>query len=172
MTDSFSRLDIPSLRPDKGMRWWAEPNENIASLASVVEKWIIQEGWSFSCQGIELAPEEVAAPDGLLPLVLHQAQDCMARATGSSMPHIVVHQESDTGLCGVSVSQVKGMSLAQWILAASFALDERVKQHGKTGPVPVDMWYEGWQKSYDLGLVDVRRAPSPSQPQPTSTVRS
>jgi hypothetical protein len=172
MTDPFPHLKLSALRPQGGMRLWAEPNENITQLSSVVEKWIVQEGWSFSCQGIDLAPEEMSAPDGLLPLVLHQAQDCMARATGSTMPHIVVHEESDSGLCGVSVSQVKGMSLAQWILAASFALEERVKQHGKPGPVPVDMWYEGWQKSYDLGLVDVRRAPTQPQPQIPSSVRS
>lgn len=166
MATPFENLKISSLRPNKGMQSWAEPSSDIKRLSRVIEEWIILEGWEFSCQSLALKAEEVSAPDGLLNLVLHQAQDCMARATGSSMPHIVVHEESETGLCGISVSQVKGMSMAQWILAATFALEERVSQHGEPGLVPLDAWYDGWTKSYDQGLVDVRPAPAPAQPQP------
>lgn len=168
----FSNLDLPSLRPEGGVKMWAEPNSEVKPLAEVIEKWITLEEWKFSCQGIDLAAEEIAAVDGLLPLVLYQAQNCMARATGASTPHIVVHEESDTGLCGVSVAQVKGATIAQWILYASFALEERAKEHGLEGPIPLDAWYEGWQKAYDMGLVDVRRAPTPNQPQPGSVGRA
>lgn len=165
---AFENLNVSSLRPGKGARLWADPNSGIGTLSKVLETWITEEGWAFSCQGIELSGEEMTAPDGLLPLLLHQAQDCLARALGSTAPHAVVHLESPTGLCGVAVDQVKGMTMGQWILAASFAMEEWVARHarkgGGPGPVPVDEWYEGWQKANDLGLVDIRRTPATPQP--------
>lgn len=170
MNQILKNLDLPTLRTGSGIRPQDPVGEagDVGHLSRALEEWITDAALMFSCQGIDLSAEEVAAPDGLLPLVLFQAQECMARATGSSPSVAVVHQESDTGLCGVAISQLRSMSIGQWLLFSSFALEERSRNHGIEGPVPVDEWYESWQKALVEDRVMVLPATTAPQPVPTS----
>lgn len=172
MQKTFENLNLAALRSQSSVRF-SDPSGaagDIAHLSRALEQWIVNEGWNFSCQGIELSAEEMSAGDGLLPIVLLQAQECVAKATGAPLTEGVVHAESETGLCGVSVSRLRQMSIGQWLLYASFALGEQVKNFQLEGPVPVDEWYETWQKALDNRQVVIETAPT--APQPGATVRS
>lgn len=170
MTQILKNLDFPALRSGSGIRPQDPVGEagDVSHLSRALEEWISDAGLAFSCQGIELSAEEIAAPDGLLPLVLFQAQDCIARATGSNPSVAVIHQESDTGLCGVAISQLRSMSIGQWLLFGSFALEECARNHAMEGPIPVDAWYENWQKALVEDRVMVLPAPAAPQPVPSS----
>ena len=149
---------LSSLRPGGGLRHMdvSAGQQEISMLSMALEKWITEEGWAFSCQGITLAAEEMAAANGLLPIVLQQAQYCLARATGASPPRAVLHDEIETGLCGVSVTHIDGLSMAQMLLLGSYALEEHANRHNKESPIPIDIWYETWNKTMAEGLVEVR----------------
>ena len=166
MPQAFENLDLSSLRPTEGLRLSDPVGQagDIGHLSRALEHWINEAGYQFSCQGIDLSAEEMSAVDGLLPLVLHQARDCLARATGSAPRHAIVHEESETGLCGVAVSQVRAMGIGPWLLLASYALEERAQQHAMPGPIPMDGWYDRWQQALQNEDVLVLSPQVPSQP--------
>ena len=171
MTASFEHLSHQTLRPQAGLRPISQalPASDIGKLSQALEQWINGAGWAFSCQEIELSAEEICAPDGLLPLVLLEARRCQAHATGSAPLRDITHVQSETGLCGVSVSALEGLSLGQWVLFGSFALENRVREYGKEGVVPLDEWYQNWTRALDREEVVIATAPlRPVQPTPAS----
>lgn len=135
-----------------------ETPEEIEKLSKAVGQWITDEGWEFSCQGINISTDEMSSVDGLLPLVLRQASICVGQVFGKEPSRGVEHGESELALCSVYVSSLHDLSLAQWLLVATYALEEHVKKNKpEHGPVPIDEWYAAWTQDYEAQKIVIRQ---------------
>ena len=140
------------------------PPDFVDRLSAVVRAAMDHDGWRFSCEKAEFTSEEVSAPDGLLPVWIHQAQEWMLK-TVSSVPAHMVYQRQGNALCAaVPAPEGPSASLAMWALHIHFAMDEWRSHYPelalKNEPVPMDELYTKWQRLvYSESLP--MRAPKP-----------
>lgn len=145
-------------------------------LERVVRRAIEQAGWSFSCQGLDLAADEIAAPDGLLPMIVHQAHERMALALGQSPA--MAYTPSPSALCAAVPTPDRSVPTTVWALFCHQALEAWVLEHPQSLlrqqrpeasvsagplPVPLDAWYERWYQALEAGRLN-GLGPQPAAP--------
>ena len=121
-------------------------------------------GWRFTTQEGDFTSEETAAPDGLLPIWLHRAQEWMLQ-TLSPIPAPMDYQFFGGSLCAVVPSPDRpSASLTVWALHIHFAMEEwrsrfpELVQQNK--PIPVDELFENL-KQLLMSQSIVPKAPAP-----------
>lgn len=152
-------------------------------LSALVQAMIEQEGWVFGCETSVIPPADIAAPDRLLPLVLHRSSSWMRESMGHEAPmDYRLHLDPLPGrevppICSaVPEPNRPTASLVTWALFIRQALGDWVEQHAELAarrePVPLDSWYQDWVNDLDSGRVELLPAlprqvptglPAPSQ---------
>lgn len=137
-------------------------------MSEVLRRAFERTGWRFSCEGDEFTAEEVAAPDGLLPMWLHRAQGLMVQALGGEMPEMTYRLDG-RALCGARPEPTeKTAPLQMWALFTHFAVEQWRKQHAelavKGSPVPLDELYHEWRALIQSNQVKTLPAHGPTAP--------
>lgn len=127
-------------------------------VVGIVEK----EGWSFSCgEGLPgeeeevLTAEEIAAPDGMLPVIIREAARLMRLAMGSEPQ--VRWASVDRSLCNLRPAdqQEESASLAVWGVFCHYALETMVGANPKSAlegePASLTKWREAFLADIDRG---------------------
>lgn len=143
----------------------------IPRLSVVVAQAIEQADWVFSFQSqsqtYNISTEEMAAPDGFLPIILHRASHWMSQSMGD---RALMGFRIDARGISRCVPEPIGAtaSLAIWALYAQFALDEWVSRHPEQvrsrKPVPIDDLVSAFDNDLALQAIPVLPAlVSPAQ---------
>lgn len=140
-------------------------------LSKVIQTLLEQDGMRFSCEGSEFSAEEVAAPDGLLPMWVHRAQGLMAKALGGKTAPMA-YRIDGAALCGVRPDpQGATASVGVWALFTFEALNAWQEQHMKLVKkgelVPMDEIYKEWHqviRSRQVPLLPAKALPGVSLP--------
>lgn len=119
-------------------------------LGKMIQDLLEQKGWRFGCEGEDFSPEEIGAPDGLLPMWMHYAQELMSRAYAQEKPNME-YRVDQNGLCGVRPDpQVNTASLAVWALFLVESFEEWRRKHPQEVKqnlaVPMDALYTKWRE--------------------------
>lgn len=119
-------------------------------LSGVIRAAMEHHGWRFTADGHGFTSEEMAAPDGMLSMWLHRAQEWMCQ-TISPLPAPMAYQHNGNSLCAAIPSPDRpSASLAVWALHIHFAMDEwrsrfpELVQQNK--PIPIDELYNNWKQ--------------------------
>lgn len=153
----------------------------VQALADGVKALIEQEPWSFACacpatkENYVLTPEEVAAPDGFLPVVLHRVGFWMKQAIGVRPP--MTYTTDIDALCQARpVGASSTASLSVWLAFIHFSLEDAFNRHclqiaqesahkpaaikaaQDTPPLPLDTWLHQWEQALAGGLVHTQAA--------------
>ena len=145
----------------------ALPADFSDKLSSVIRRGLEISGWRFSYEGQEFTAEEVAAPDGMLPMWIHQAQGLMAEALGGEAPGMT-YRIDGMALCGVlPAPQSESASLPVWACFVHYALEQWRADHKleltKGQPAPMDVLYQKWRGIVTSNQVELLPAlPMPS----------
>lgn len=128
-------------------------------------------GWSFTCgdanEEFELSAEEVAAADGLLPIVADRAREMAHAAFGWKVDLGLV--EDATSLAGCAPEpRGLGLSPAMWVLLCHAQLEDLVRaqpaqDYAAGAPVSLTSWYSDFMRRKP-GLA-IRPPAAPAQPQ-------
>lgn len=146
-------------------------------LSKVIQEAIDRHGWVFTMQSEVLTSEEVASPNGFLPLLLESASLVAGKSLGDKWPFVSKYEYDQSALCQMLPIQEMMNKYPISILALSidFALEEKVKDTIKAQPpklskempsVPLDDWMNKFIERYQSKLIDVV---SPSIPTPQSS---
>jgi hypothetical protein len=157
--------ELPSFTLDKA------PDEQwIPLLSKALRLGIEERGWTFSCtegnESFEITSEEIAAPDGFLPLILHRAGKIMSQSMGQ--PAAMAYRLQPQTYCSVvPVADRPTASVGVWLCYLHFALEEWVGLHSelvaKKEPVPIGPLIKEWEQALDARLIALR-APIPEGP--------
>lgn len=133
-------------------------------LSNVIRSALDHDGWKFICNNADFTSEEIAAPDGLLPVWIHRAQELMQQGI-SSVPAHMVYQMDGQALSGVlPAPEGPSASLGVWALFIHYAMEEwrgrfpELVQSNK--PVPMDELLENWKRLLASRSL-VTRSPKP-----------
>lgn len=139
----------------------AQPDPDfVPQISRLVEALIKQEGWIFGCDTMVFDPSDVAAPDRLLPLVMHRASMWMNEATGqrAALDYRLTLEpfpgREYPPLCAaVPELNQPTASLVTWMLYIHHALSEWVDHHPQLvaarEAVPLDKWYGDFLQQVD-----------------------
>jgi hypothetical protein len=138
----------------------------IERLSRYTQVLIEDQQWTFGCEVMAFTAEQVAAPDYLLPLVLHRANRWIEEGYGQPAPMDYRHtpeplpRRDKAPLCAVVPEANEATaSIAVWALFIKHALQDVVDQHqdlllqDKQAFIPLDDWYKEFLHDVDNGLV-------------------
>ena len=104
---------------------------------------------ALSCEGVVLTAEEVAAPDGLLPLLVNAAAVRLETLWGQQS---FVFRQDSSALCGVVPAPTAPiLPPSVWMHAVHFELDEAIRRAPEPAPgeprvAVVDTWQDLWNQ--------------------------
>lgn len=150
-------------------------NRLSSSLARVID----HEGWVFSFKSADqtfvISSEEMSAPDGFLPIVLHRASHWMTQSMGD---RALMGFRIDAGGIARVVPETMGptASVAVWTTFAHYALDEWVRRHPEWAkrqePVAIDALVEAFDRDLATQAIPVLPARMGSFPDMSAGVRT
>lgn len=145
----------------------SQPDANfLPRLSALVQAMIEQEGWVFGCETSAIPAADIAAPDRLLPLVLHRSATWMTESLGHAAA--MDYRMCLEPLPGRDVAPICSAvpepsrptaSLVTWALFVRQALGDWVDRHpdlvAAKQPVPLDSWYQEWVADLDSGRLEL-----------------
>lgn len=143
-----------------------------SNMSSLVASMIDKEGWYFSC-GDESMPEEavlntdeVASPDGMLPLVLRQSALLMRQAFGRMPPMRWVEHGGSLCLFQPDDEQADSASLAIWALFCHAALESLVSAKPELAMAGEPVSMTAWRQAFlaDIHRGELRPVAAPPRP--------
>ena len=140
------------------------PHEQfVEQVSMLVARALNKSGWVLSCEDLELTTDEVAAKDGLLPLVMWIAGQTLEQVWGR--PQELVFRCDANALCGV-VPDLKRpvLSPSIWLHAIHHEL-ERAVLRSPSGPALIDDWFARWNEALTnkkILLLPPKAAPAPA----------
>lgn len=125
------------------------PPDFADTLSTTLRLALERSGWRFSYENDEFTAEEVTAPDGLLPMWVHQGQAIMRQSMGGNAGDMAFRLDG-RALCGVLPEpQENSASLPVWACYVHFAIEQWRERHmdlvKKGEPIPLDELYQNWR---------------------------
>jgi hypothetical protein len=120
----------------------------VAKLSRLVQGAIAEKDWKFSCDGVDLNPEEVGGEQWLLSMILWRTMDWMEEGFGERPP--LGFRVDPQNLCGATAEYVGPTApLAMWAMFVHFTLENEVRRLSPAPgeSVPLDGWYARWREA-------------------------
>lgn len=138
------------------------PKNFVDQVSTLVRNTLDSQEWAFSCEDIVLLTDEVAAKDGLLPVLLWIAGQTLETAWGE--PQQLVFRIDSEALCGmVPELNSKIMPPSVWLHAIHYEIEQIVQQN-PNGPAIIDDWFARWNQALaqkKIALLPPNVAPAP-----------
>lgn len=117
------------------------PKNFVDQVSKMVKNALDKSGWALSCEDIVLMSDEVAAKDGLLPVILWVAGQTLEKIWG---PQQLVFRVDSEALLGM-VPELNHAILppSVWLHAIHYEMEQIVHKY-PNGPAVVDEWFSRW----------------------------
>ena len=156
----------------------ADYKTTIDKLSQVIQEAITRHGWVFTMQKEPLSSDEVASPNGFLPLLLENASMVAQEALGDRWKYTSHYVYDQKALCQMipSPDAVGVCPISALALCIDYTLEKKVEETLKLVPaskknddlvIPLDDWMEKFIERYKLGFIQLDM---PSTPTPGNQV--